>query len=94
MKQPGWQSLLLISALLAGCSRFKTSIPPAEKSESPPIAVQMPRAVPELKEERFSNLLSFEAPTDAVFISASGLETSIDSSRANTGSSSLRVSGG
>ena len=79
---------------LIGCSE-DISAPPRFESgaSSEPISTQMVRAVPTLKSERFSNLLNFENPSDAFFVSTNELHASIDSPRAHTGQSSLHLSG-
>jgi hypothetical protein len=62
-------------------------------ASSEPIGVQMLRVVPDLKGQRFSNLLNFESKSDTVFVGTTGLRAALDSSVSHTGRSSLRVSG-
>jgi hypothetical protein len=86
------QILALTLAFVSGCnSESASSNPPIDPGE--PIASQMQRASPNLRVDRFSNLLSFETPADMVFVSANGLSAETDSKRAHTGHASLRISG-
>jgi hypothetical protein len=57
--------------------------------------MQIVRAAPELKSQRFSNLLSFETASDPVFVSAPvGGSAAPDSAHAHTGARSLRIEPG
>jgi hypothetical protein len=93
-------SLAALSAGIFGCggahrppsvaaSASGDSTPPIE-----PIGLQMTRIAPDLKGQRFSNLLNFESKSDAVFVTSSGgMHSSLDSAAAHTGRSSLRLTG-
>jgi hypothetical protein len=86
-------SIALCFSLLIGCT---PPIAPHAPTTAPaePIGRQMLRVAPDLKDARFSNLLSFEADTDAVFIISPNDGARIDDTRAHTGSGSLRVNPG
>jgi hypothetical protein len=91
---------VVASLLCSGCGSFHSSTPSVNASASgdgtvaaEPIGAQMTRVVPDLRGQRFSNLLNFESRTDTVFLASSGLHASIDSSVAHTGRSSLKISG-
>jgi hypothetical protein len=57
--------LAFASPSLTGCAGDQPPPPPIQNVE--PIGVQILRVVPSLKDERFSTLLDFESPDDAVF---------------------------
>src|SRR5262245_25830022 len=80
--------------VITGCAQDSTTdAPPARVDE--PVGVQMMRVEPQLKNQRFSNLLGFETENDVVFVSgATGSSVLVDSTRAHTGRNSVRVSGG
>jgi hypothetical protein len=60
-----------------------------------PISAQLLRVVPDLKTQRFSNLLSFEAESDSVFVANTGaVAPTPDSTRAHTGKQSLQIAPG
>lgn len=86
---PRWFTTILAAAfciLLAGCPASRESAP----TEGEPVALQLQRRTPQLVIQRFSNLLSFELPTDAVFLTTDP-SVRIDSSRAHTGTHSLQI---
>jgi hypothetical protein len=86
--------LVPLAALVAGCAHDDGPEAPVARVDEP-IGVQMMRAQPELRNQRFNNLLSFESPNDMVFVSgASPRSVERDSTRAHTGRSSVRVSDG
>lgn len=59
-----------------------------------PIGMQLVRASPDLKGQRFTNLLHFEQKSDAVFVTVSGAKPQIDELHAHTGRGSLRIAAG
>lgn len=79
--------------LLPGCTQ--TSAPPPAEGHTPYLSIgtQLQRTSPDLAGRRFLDLLSFESPSDPVFISASQLQIETDELRAHTGRASLRLSG-
>lgn len=85
--------------VLAGCAdpplpaSAQNSRTGDSSSPSRPIAIQLQHLDPELKNQPFSHLLSFEMPHEAVFVSANGLAASIDRDRAHSGRSSLLLKG-
>jgi hypothetical protein len=81
----------LCLSFLVGCSHdyFYSAPPPTTE----PIATQVQRAAPDLKGQRFSNLLNFEMPADTIFVSTTDLKISADESTAHTGRSSLKIIG-
>jgi hypothetical protein len=93
-------SMLAVSAV-AGCagsgsaSTATTQSTAAVAAPSEPIGLQIVRAAPELKSQRFNNLLSFETASDPVFVSTPvGGSASRDSARAHTGARSLKIEPG
>lgn len=87
--------MLLAGAMIAGGCASDSAIdaPPARVDE--PIGVQMIRIEPQLKNQRFNNLLGFETPDDMVFVSGAAAGAVIDDrTRAHTGRGAIRVSGG
>ena len=81
--------VILLTLLIAGCAGRRAK-QPARDGE--PIGLQMLRAEPSLKGQRFNTLLDFESPRDAVFVAAPG--AAVDQARAHTGKSSLHLPAG
>ena len=81
--------VLSLAVLMAGC-------PPrhAAPVANEPIGLQLQRARPELKAQRFTVLLDFEAESDAVFAQQARGRATLDRARAHTGRQSLRSDGG
>lgn len=83
--------VILLVIALAGC----VNDGPAPSSAAPePVGTQIVRASPQLKGQRFSNMLNFEAPTDIVFITPTRLQPSIDSAHPHSGQNGLKLDGG
>ena len=87
---------LVLSPLLLDSFGCATSIPAPIPRQGEPIGIQLLRAVPDLKDERFSTLLDFESNDDAIFCDASsgngaGVSNAIATDRAHTGRSSCRI---
>lgn len=83
-----------MAGMLWGCAQTATSPAPASATPSAaaePISLQLLRVVPDLKSQRFSNLLSFEAQSDLAFVDATGGSGSEGSGQAHTGKSSLQI---
>lgn len=82
-------SSLVLAVTLIGCAR---SEPPAPVASREPVSVQMLRVVPDLKNQRFLTVLSFENSSDSVFVAPiSPGPLRIDPSVVHTGAQSLRI---
>jgi len=79
---------LSILALLIGCEAAPTQPPPLE---APPIGLEMMRAVPELRVQRFNTLLDFESDIDSVFVVAPGGGARLVAAPAHTGQRVLQL---
>ena len=64
----------------------------ADRSQDEPIGVQMMRIEPQLRTQRFSTLVGFEAPSDTVFLTPTGGDVRRDAQHAHTGRHALRTS--
>jgi hypothetical protein len=62
----------------------------AARSQDEPIGVQMMRIEPQLRTQRFSTLVGFEAPSDTVFLTPTGGDVRRDTQHAHTGRHALR----
>src|SRR5262245_33495019 len=85
---------VLLAGMLASCT--SDGPVPASNGNPPtsePISMQMSRAVPDLRGQRRTDLLYFEAPTDSVFVIPSNLQMEADNTRAHTGKTSLKLRG-
>jgi hypothetical protein len=103
-----WVSLLLAgcatsrpapsSSTLASSSSSPASDPTPQTQptigSSEPVSRQVARASEKLHGKRFSGLLHFERPADALFVSAEPSAPRIDAGAAHTGKSSLRLAPG
>ena len=71
------------------------SVPPTTSSAAhandEPIGVQMMRIEPQLRTQRFSTLVGFEAASDTVFVTPTGGEVRRDAQHVHTGRAALRV---
>jgi hypothetical protein len=89
-----WAVLVSGSLLWGGCGQDAppTGISGASHRDEP-IGMQMSRAVPDLRGQRYTNLLHFEASTDSVFVAPSNLTMDFDDSHAHTGKTALKLRG-
>jgi hypothetical protein len=85
--------LLLSAGVLAGCADDLPTRASSSGVSREPIGMQMARAVPDLRGQRYTNLLHFETQTDSVFVTPSNLQMTFDESRAHTGKTSLMLRG-
>ncbi|MGH7215582.1 MAG: hypothetical protein ACREIT_12525 [Tepidisphaeraceae bacterium] len=84
------QALLLSGLLIAGCSG--DADPPSPRGE--PVGLQLLRAEPRFKQQRFNVLLGFEHDSDPVFLLSEPRSGSIDPQSAHAGSHGLRLPAG
>jgi hypothetical protein len=63
----------------------------AAQSNDEPIGVQMMRTEPQLRTQRFSTLVGFEAPSDTVFVTSTGGAARRDPQHVHTGRWALRA---
>jgi hypothetical protein len=73
---------------LPGCAGDQ---PAALVEDHEPVGTQLLRAVPTLKEERFSTLLDFESKDDAVFCNTLGGAGAVAGDKVHTGRSAFRI---
>ena len=85
-----WAIGLGLLMLATGCAGPEAATARSDE----PIGLQMLRAEPELRQQRFSNLLGFEADSDAVFIAAEPVPARLDIRRSHTGQGSLLLPAG
>lgn len=86
----GRRFCLVVLFACVGCSATG-SLPSQPEPETEPIGMQVLRLHPELKSQRFSDLLNFESSSDLVFLESPGTRAEIDSNRVHTGRSSVRL---
>ena len=88
-------------ALCAACRGGATRAPgdsnqatttAAARDADEPIGVQMMRTEPQLRTQRFSTLVGFEASSDTVFVTPGGGDARRDAQQAHTGRYALRAS--
>lgn len=77
--------------MIGGCTVEESA--PVATTQSEPSSLQLMRVRPELQDQRFSDLLNFEAPTDTVFVTTRDFQRERDDARAHAGHSSLRLQG-
>ena len=80
-----------LGLLLAGCASNNPQ-PPVNLEE--PIGLQLMKVEPVLREQRFSTLLSFEDPSDFLFIAQSPTRPVLSPRQTHTGRGSLQLSPG
>jgi hypothetical protein len=91
---------LSAAVAVAGCGVSQTSAPPAPPPlTAPPIGLEVMRAAPELKVQRFNTLLDFESDADPVFVTAAASSASVSppqlfEAEAHTGTRSLQIGTG
>jgi hypothetical protein len=82
---------LVLAAMSPGITGCASDPAPAAQAVSESIGMQLLRAVPSLKDERFSTLLDFESTDDAIFCSTAGGAGLVGSDRVHTGHSAYRI---
>lgn len=84
----------LFIVIASGCAHDSDLDAPRARVDEP-IGVQMMRTQPQLKTQKFKNLLSFESDDDAVFVSGAAPDSVVpDDTRSHTGRRSLRAGRG
>lgn len=99
------RSVVFLFLLLAGCASSASSPspsssaaraapasqpnPPSTRSQREPLSKQLARVAEQVHGKRFSTLLHFEDPSDALFVSAAPSAPRLDRLEPNTGESSL-----
>jgi hypothetical protein len=80
-------AFLISIILLSGCEERELQV------SREPLGVQMMRAAPELRGEKFSTLLNFESASDLAFVTIFPAPARIDGRKSHTGQSSLLLPG-